>query len=355
MTLLRVEDLAKSYPIAKRKLLEEKKEVQAVDGISFEIEQGETFGLVGESGCGKSTTGQMIVRLQQQSAGRIYYGDQELTGLSKRQMKPLRRELQIVFQDPYSSLNPKKKIGWLLEEPLAIHRIGSRSERRKKALEALEQVGLDPGYADKYPHELSGGQRQRVGIASALVLNPKFMVIDEAVSALDVSVQAQILNLLKDLQRKFGLTYLFISHDLNVVEYMSDRIGVMYLGKIVEILDAGKGERPLHPYTQALFSSIPDASGGGKERIRLRGDVPSSLNPPSGCVFHTRCPYAMERCAIEVPKLEQAEDGRQVSCHLYAEGGSGMPEAPGAGVPTAETPHDDWDAAAKPDKEAVEV
>lgn len=317
--LLRVEDLSKHYEVARQGLLEEKKYVRAVNGVSFDISEGETFGLVGESGCGKSTTGQMLVHLVQHTGGQIHFAGRDITNLSKHEMKALRKELQIVFQDPYSSLNPKKKIGWLLEEPLIIHQIGSKAERQKIISEVLEQVGLDQSHLQRYPHELSGGQRQRVGIASALVLNPKFIVIDEAVSALDVSVQSQILNLLKELQRVRGLTYLFISHDLNVVQYMSDRVGVMYLGKMVEIFDVEVGGEPLHPYTRALFSSIPQVGSRQKERIVLSGDVPNPISPPPGCAFHPRCPLAVEQCRHSTPVLRSQEAGHYVSCHLYEE------------------------------------
>ncbi|GGH35755.1 ABC transporter ATP-binding protein [Paenibacillus segetis] len=319
LPLVRVESLSKHYEVSRQGLLEEKQYVRAVDDISFDIGHGETFGLVGESGCGKSTTGQMLVHLLQHTKGNIYFGERDITNVSKNVMKSLRQELQIVFQDPYSSLNPKKQIGWLLEEPLIIHKIGDKTTRQQIVAEVLEQVGLDPSYLKRYPHELSGGQRQRVGIASALVLNPKFIVIDEAVSALDVSVQSQILNLLKELQHRRGLTYLFISHDLNVVQYMSDRVGVMYLGKIVEIFDVESGEEPLHPYTRALFSAIPNVKGERKERVLLKGDVPNPIHPPKGCTFHPRCPFAMEKCKQEAPQLHPFGLNHQVSCHLYEE------------------------------------
>ncbi|KKO55562.1 ABC transporter ATP-binding protein [Paenibacillus sp. DMB20] len=318
--LLRVEVLEKQYRVPKTKLFEPRQAVRAVDGVSFGIEEGEIFGLVGESGCGKSTMGQMIVRLVKESAGSVYYRDRKINDLSGTGMKALRQELQIVFQDPYSSLNPKKTIGWLLEEPLIIHGIGDKAARKKIVTEMLEHVGLSPDYLKRYPHELSGGQKQRVGIAAALVLKPKFIVIDEAVSALDVSVQSQILNLLKELRDKLRLTYLFISHDLNVVQYISDRVGVMYLGKLVEIFDAGStNEAPLHPYTKALFSAIPDLKEN-KERILLKGDVPNPLHPPGGCAFHPRCPMATDRCSKERPPLRSITARHKVSCHLYEEG-----------------------------------
>ncbi len=260
------------------------------------------------------------MQLVKQTEGELYFQGEPVSGLSESRMKALRRDIQIVFQDPYSSLNPKKTIGWTLEEPLIIHRIGDKLQRRKIVSETLEQVGLDASYMDRYPHELSGGQKQRVGIAAALVLEPKFIVIDEAVSALDVSVQSQILNLLKELQEKRGLTYLFISHDLNVVEYISDRIGVMYLGKIVEIFEAGVADKgPLHPYTRALFSAVPDVHKR-KEHAVLQGDVPNPIEPPGGCAFHPRCPAVMDICRSEVPQLRKVGSGHEVSCHIYAEG-----------------------------------
>lgn len=316
--LIEVEGLVKYYAVPRQGLWERQQYVKAVDNVSFTIREGETFGLVGESGCGKSTTGQLLVRLLQQTGGSIRYRGRDVTGLDRREMRILRQEIQIVFQDPYASLNPKKQIGWILEEPLIIHRIGDKQGRRKIVASVLEQVGLDNSFLKRYPHELSGGQRQRVGIAAALVLNPKFIVIDEAVSALDVSIQSQILNLLKELQHRHGLTYLFISHDLNVIQYMSDRIGVMYLGRLAEIIDVAQaGREPVHPYTQALFSSIPQVKATQRERILLQGDLPSPLTPPTGCTFHPRCPYAMDRCHQEMPELKPYSTGNMVSCHLY--------------------------------------
>ncbi|MGG1663632.1 ABC transporter ATP-binding protein [Brevibacillus sp. NRS-1366] len=318
--LIQVEALTKHFPLPKMKLLEKRQVVKAVNEISFEIAEGEIFGLVGESGCGKSTTGQMLVQLVKESHGSIYYRDRQINRLSANEMKVLRRELQIVFQDPSSSLNPKKTIGWLLEEPLVIHGITNKTKRREIVIETLEQVGLGTDYLKRYPHELSGGQKQRVGIAAALVLKPKFIVIDEAVSALDVSVQSQILNLLLELRNKLGLTYLFISHDLNVVQYISDRVGVMYLGKLVEIFDVDQTPQgPLHPYTKALFSAIPDVMGT-RERILLKGDVPNPLSLPNGCPFHPRCPLAMDKCSKEPPTLRTLAPRHAVSCHLFEEG-----------------------------------
>jgi len=317
--LIQASSLTKHYPVPRQKLFEKRHMLRAVDGVSFRIAEGEIFGLVGESGCGKSTTGQLLVQLVKQTGGELFYQGRNISELSDGEMKSLRRDIQIVFQDPYSSLNPKKTIGWILEEPLIIHRIGDKRSRRKIVVETLEQVGLDPSYAGRYPHELSGGQRQRVGIAAALVLTPKFIVIDEAVSALDVSVQSQILNLLKELQQKRGLTYLFISHDLNVVEYISDRVGVMYLGKMVEIFTVGEAvDGPLHPYTRALFSSIPDVKMK-RERVTLQGEVPSPIHPPGGCAFHPRCPLATDKCRVTAPELRRVAAGHEVSCHLYEE------------------------------------
>lgn len=320
-TLIRVDGLTKHYPVPKTKLFEKRQFVRAVNQLSFEIGEGEIFGLVGESGCGKSTTGQMIVQLIKATRGDVYYREKPIFKQSKAEWKALRRELQIVFQDPYSSLNPKKTVGWLLEEPLFVHGMKDKQRRKRLVAEKLEQVGLDSDYMKRYPHELSGGQRQRVGIAAALVLQPKFIVIDEAVSALDVSVQAQILNLLMDLRKKWGLTYLFISHDLNVVQYLSDRIGVMYLGNLVEIFDATDAGEPLHPYTKALFSAIPDVKQK-KQRTYLHGDVPNGIHPPSGCAFHTRCPVATERCKRQAPVLKQVSPQHWVSCHIYEESDS---------------------------------
>lgn len=317
--LIKVESLAKYYPVPRRGW-GKRQYVKAVDGVSFEIAQGETFGLVGESGCGKSTTGHMLVQLLRQTAGELYFRGRSMTNSGKRAMKSFRQNVQIVFQDPYSSLNPKKTIGWLLEEPLLIHRIGDKATRQKLVAEVIEQVGLDQSDLRRYPHELSGGQRQRIGIASALVLKPQFIVIDEAVSALDVSVQSQILNLLKELQQLYGLTYLFISHDLNVVQYMSDRVGVMYLGKMVEIFDVDDtGSPPLHPYTKALFSAIPDVKAAAKERILVKGDIPNPIKPPQGCAFHPRCAFAKEVCTQRVPLLEPRGVRHEVSCHLDEE------------------------------------
>lgn len=317
--LIEVKDLKKYFPAKRKKIREKKRYVKAVDGVSFTIKEGETLGLVGESGCGKSTTGQALIRLIEPTNGEIIFNGKNITH-GKSILKDLvRKEMQIIFQDPYSTLNPRKKIGWTLKEPLVINKIGTIKEQDKKIDEMLDVVGFDSSYRKRYPHELSGGQRQRIGIARALMLNPQFIVADEPVSALDVSVQSQVLNLMKDLQTKFDLTYLFISHDLNVVEYLSDRVAVMYLGKIIEISDVDEIYRkPLHPYTQSLLSSIPSTKvDDDKERIILEGDVPSPLNPPSGCSFHPRCPQAMDICSKQEPIFKEISNGHKVSCHLY--------------------------------------
>jgi oligopeptide/dipeptide ABC transporter ATP-binding protein len=307
LPLLEVRDLSKHFGA-----------VQAVDGVSFSIRRGETFGLVGESGCGKSTTGRLVIRLIEPSAGAILFDGEDIAGLGGEALRRRRVDFQMVFQDPYGSLNPRRKIIDAIREPLDIHGVGARAERKRRAFALLDRVGLARQHADRYPHEFSGGQRQRIGIARALALNPRLLVCDEAVSALDVSIQAQIVNLLKDLQRDLGLTYLFIAHDLSVVKHISDRVAVMYLGKIVEI--APRRELfadPLHPYTQALLSAIPRPKpGAGSRRVVLGGDVPSPSNPPPGCRFHTRCPLAFERCRSEEPPLRALPAGRSAACHL---------------------------------------
>lgn len=293
--------------------------VKAVDNISFEVRSGETYGLVGESGCGKSTTGRTIMRLIEPTDGEAIYRDKNIYQLKEKELLEIRRAIQMVFQDPYSSLNPRKRVGHILEETLKIHHIGNKKERMDRVMSMLNVVGFQPEQYFRYPHEFSGGQRQRIGLARALMVNPELIICDEPVSALDVSIQSQVLNLLNKIQREFNLSYLFISHDLSVVRHISDRIGVMYLGKIVEeAITDELYKNPLHPYTQALFSAVPIANPELKrERITLKGEVPSPLNPPDGCVFHTRCPYATESCKQEIPMKKMVAPNHAVACHLY--------------------------------------
>ena len=290
--------------------------VRAVDDVSFDIFEGETLGLVGESGCGKSTVGRSLLRLIEPTSGEVWFQGKDITNLNKNDLREIRREMQIIFQDPYASLNPRLNILSIISEPLKIHGIGNKNEQKERVAELLRKVGLDPAYMTRYPHEFSGGQRQRLGIARALALNPKLIIADEPVSALDVSVQAQVVNLLQDLQAEFGLTYLFISHGLAVVEHISQRVAVMYLGKIVEIADSHTlYENPLHPYTKALLSAIPIPDPRRKrERIVLQGDVPTPINPPSGCRFRTRCPFAIDECAKIVPDLREIQPNHFAAC-----------------------------------------
>ncbi|MDQ6787888.1 MAG: dipeptide ABC transporter ATP-binding protein [Acidobacteriota bacterium] len=309
--LIQVRNLVKHFPIENSDDV-----LRAVDGVSFSILAGETLGLVGESGCGKSTVGRCLLRLYEPTSGEILFEGENLVGLNNREMQKLRREMQIIFQDPYASLNPRLNIFSIVSEPLKIHGIGNKTEQRERVADLLKKVGLDADYMFRYPHEFSGGQRQRIGIARALALNPKLIIADEPVSALDVSVQAQVVNLLQDLQAEFGLTYLFISHGLAVVEHISQRVAVMYLGKIVEICEAKElYENPLMPYTKALLSAIPVPDPKVKrERIVLKGDVPTPINPPSGCRFRTRCPWAIEDCARIVPELSEIEPNHFAAC-----------------------------------------
>jgi oligopeptide transport system ATP-binding protein len=315
--LLQVRNLKKYFPIRSGLLGRQTGSVKAVDGISFDIKRGETLGLVGESGCGKSTSGLLILRLLEATAGEVVFEGQNVTAMNKRELLDFRRHAQIIFQDPYASLNPRMSVGEIIDEPLMIHALGNRHERALRVKKLMQLVGLNPVYAARYPHEFSGGQRQRIGIARALAVEPKLIVCDEPVSALDVSIQSQVLNLLVDLQQELGLTYLFIAHGLSAVKHISDRIGVMYLGKLVE-LAAGNEliAQPLHPYTKSLISAIPSLTPGAiRHRILLQGDLPSPANPPSGCRFHTRCPEGIAICSEVEPELIPVGQ-RLVACHL---------------------------------------
>jgi oligopeptide/dipeptide ABC transporter ATP-binding protein len=329
--LLEVKGLKKYFPIKKGFFNRTNGYVRAVDGVNFQVSSGETLGIVGESGCGKSTTGRSILRLIEPTEGEVFFEGRDLTKLSKEEMRRMRKDVQIIFQDPYASLNPRKTIRQILLEPLNVHEIGTKGERIQTIEEIIEIVGLKKEHLDRYPHDFSGGQRQRIGIARALVVKPKFIIADEAVSALDVSIQSQILNLLKDLKKEFNLTLIFISHDLSVIKHICDRVAVMYLGKVVEIADKQKlFQNPCHPYTKALLSALPIANPRAKrERIILKGDLPSPANPPSGCPFHPRCEYANDICKSTVPSLIEINSGQQVSCHLFQEGNAAMANSRG--------------------------
>jgi oligopeptide/dipeptide ABC transporter ATP-binding protein len=321
--LLEVRDLKKHFPLYKGVFSRVAGYVYAVDGVSFHIDRGETLGLVGESGCGKSTIGRALLRLIEPTAGSIKLHGEDITNLDAGGMLACRRRMQMIYQDPYASLNPRMPAGDIVAEPLIIHGVAAPKERRERVAELFQRVGLRSELMKAYPHEFSGGQRQRIGIARALALNPELIVGDEPVSALDVSIQAQILNLLMELQEEYELSYLFVAHDLAVVEHISDRVAVMYLGRIVELTDKTTlFDAPLHPYTEALLSAvpIPKASARRRNRVILKGDVPSPINPPSGCHFHTRCPYAMARCRHEAPALRELLPGHWVSCHLHDAG-----------------------------------
>ena len=317
--LLKVEGLKKYFPIKKGLLGKTVGQVKAVDDISFYVNEGETLGIVGESGCGKSTTGRMLLRLLEPTEGTVEFDGKDLGSLSTEEMRKTRRDIQMVFQDPYASLNPRHSIEKILGEPLLVHGMKDSKERKEKVYEFLEIVGLNKYHAKRYPHQFSGGQRQRIGIARALMTNPKLIIADEPVSALDVSIQAQVLNLMKDLQSEFKLTYIFIAHDLGVVRHISDRVGVMYLGRMVEVAESEQlYANPLHPYTQALLSAVPVPDPGYvKQEILLEGDIPNPANPPTGCTFHTRCPHKMDICTKVIPQLVEMEKGHSVACHLF--------------------------------------
>ena len=319
--LIEVNNLKKYFPVRRSSIIGKNKYLKAVDGVSFYIKEGETFGLVGESGCGKSTTGRSIIRLFDVTEGEILYKGKDIAKLNERELKPYRRKIQVIFQDPYASLNPSLTVEDLISEPLNVYNIGDKKERKEKVLKLLEKVGLGKEHIYRYPHEFSGGQRQRIGIARALSIDPEFVLCDEPISALDVSIQAQVVNMLEDLQKEMGLTYLFIAHDLSMVRHLSHRIGVMYLGKLVEIGSSDEiYDHTAHPYTKALLSSVlvPDPKKAIKKTIKaLEGDVPSPLNPPEGCKFVTRCKYAMKKCHELEPVLQEIGPGHTVACHLY--------------------------------------
>ena len=315
MSLLEVKNLRKSFRM-RDSLGRTSAQLVAVDDVSFNVKQGETLGLVGESGCGKSTTGKLILQLLQADAGQIFFSGDEITGLSPKQMRPYRRRMQMIFQDPFSSLNPRMTVGAILREPLAIHRLAPARQIRDRVIELLEKVGLTAEHEQRFPHEFSGGQRQRVGIARALAVEPQLIIADEPVSALDLSVQAQILNLLQGFQKDHGLSYVFIAHDLAVIEHVSDRIAVMYLGKIVELTNARElYQHPQHPYTEALLNAVPTPDPGQSRPAALRGEIPSPVNPPTGCYFHPRCPYADTICRQQEPQLLETGEDHRVACH----------------------------------------
>lgn len=322
--LLKVEHLHKEFPTGSGFMGGKfsKKVVSAVNDLSFEIRAGETFGLVGESGCGKSTTGRAIMHLDPPTSGKVYFEGRDISKMNKKELKAMRRDMQFIFQDPYASLNPRMTIGEIISEPMVIHGIGTPEERIERVRELLDVVGLNPEHINRYPHEFSGGQRQRVGIARSFILRPKLIICDEPVSALDVSIQAQVLNLLKDLQKQYGTAYLFIAHDLSVVQHISDRVAVMYLGKMVELSDwKSLYAEPNHPYTQALLSAVPIPDPDvqqNRKRIILAGDPPSPIDPPSGCRFHTRCPIAQAKCSEEAPEFREIGEGHFCACHYAA-------------------------------------
>jgi oligopeptide transport system ATP-binding protein len=321
LPLIRLQKLQVYFPVKQGIFFQKKVSfLKAVDGVSFDIHRGETFSLVGESGCGKSTTGRAILQLEQPTGGTVYFEDMDLTGLNNKALQQMRRRMQMIFQDPYASLNPRMTIGKIISEPLIVHHLCTIKQARNRVKEILELVGLNPAFINRYPHEFSGGQRQRIGIARALSVQPDFIVCDEPIASLDVSIQAQVINLLKSLQKQFSLTYLFIAHDLSVVRHISDRIAVMYLGKVVELADHNQlYENPLHPYTQALLSAVPIPDPNiekQRERILLTGEIPSPISPPSGCRFHTRCPLAVEQCRTTEPQWREIHPGHFVACHL---------------------------------------
>ncbi|BBW98692.1 ABC transporter ATP-binding protein [Geobacillus icigianus] len=328
--LLEAKGLKKYFPITGGVFGKQVGTVKAVDDVTFTVYRGETLGIVGESGCGKSTTGRMLLRLIEPTDGSIVFEGKHVTALSKAELRRLRRDMQMIFQDPFASLNPRHTVEKILEEPLIVHRMGSKEERKRRVREMLEVVGLGSYHAKRYPHQFSGGQRQRIGIARALMTHPKLIIADEPVSALDVSIQAQVLNLLEDLQRQFGLTYIFIAHDLGVVRHISDRVGVMYLGRMVELADSESlYESPKHPYTQALLSAVPIPDPDHKrERQLLSGDLPNPANPPQGCAFHTRCAFCMDICREQRPEWREVTDGHYVACHLYESAGGWRDDRP---------------------------